>query len=171
MCINKIIPFWIIFWQILLVSFAKSCLQAVHSASYVRGQREIEHPLELRSWTAQSLPRGMWSVPTLWWLLWIVSMTLSRLIIGDICTPVLVLYTLGWFDYSMPTLKWFRMMTAGWCFSLLLEGILSLLIPRSSVSSLEFLFSRCLRALAMRWYFLRLWMISESFSTQFHRGE
>jgi len=37
--------------------------------------------------------------------------------------------------------------------------------PRSSVSSLEFLFSRCLRALIMRWYFLRLWMISESFST------
>jgi hypothetical protein len=40
-------------------------------------------------------------------------------------------------------------MTAGWYFSPLLAGKLSLLIPRSSVNSLEFLFSSCLRALTM----------------------
>jgi len=60
-------------------------------------------------------------------------------------------------------------MTADWCFSPLFLGILSLLIPKSSVSSLEFLFSSCPRALTMRWYCLHLWMISESFSTQFHK--
>jgi hypothetical protein len=32
------------YWPILLVSFAKPCLQAVHSAEFDRGQREIGHP-------------------------------------------------------------------------------------------------------------------------------
>jgi hypothetical protein len=96
-------------------------------------------------------------------------MILSRNIIGAIFTAALVLSTPGWSDSSMPTLKWYEMMIEGWCFSPLLEGTLSLLIPSSSVSSLEFLFSRCLRALSMKWYFLLLWKISESFSTQFHR--
>jgi hypothetical protein len=96
-------------------------------------------------------------------------MILSRPIIGDIFTAAPVLFTPGWSDYSMLTSNWFRMMIGGWCFSPLLEGILSLMIPISSVSPLEFLFSRCLRALTMKWYFLCLWMISESFSMQFHR--
>jgi hypothetical protein len=52
MCTNKIISFG-------LVSFVESCLQAVHSAKFDRGQREIEQPLDLRLWTNQSLRRGM----------------------------------------------------------------------------------------------------------------
>jgi len=70
---------------------------------------------------------------------------------------------------SMPTSRWCRTMTAGWCFSPLFLGILSLLIPRSSVSSLEFLFSNCLQALIMTWYCLHLWKIFENSSTHFHR--
>jgi hypothetical protein len=54
---------------------------------------------------------------TLRWLLWTVSTTLSRPIIGGIYTPVPVLCTPGWSDYSMPTSRWFRMMTVGWCFN------------------------------------------------------
>jgi hypothetical protein len=37
MCTNKIISFELFFWQILLVSFVESCLQAVHSTEFVRG--------------------------------------------------------------------------------------------------------------------------------------
>jgi hypothetical protein len=123
------------FWQILLVSFAESCLQAVHGAGSARGQREIEQPLEPKLWTDQWLLRETLFDPTLWWLLWIVSTTLSRLIIGGIYTLVPVLCTPGWSSYSMPTSRWFRMIIAGWCFSPLLEGILSLLIPKSLVNS------------------------------------
>jgi hypothetical protein len=105
------------YWQILSVSFAEPCLQAVHSAEFDTGQREIGQPLELKLWTDQSLLSEMLFGQTSWWLLWTVSTTLSKPIIGGIYTPVPVLCTLGSSDYSMPTSRWFRMMTAGWCFS------------------------------------------------------
>jgi hypothetical protein len=57
------------YWQILLVSFAESCLQAVHSAEFDRGQRDIGQPLELRLWTDQLLRRGMLFGKTSQWLL------------------------------------------------------------------------------------------------------
>lgn len=101
------------YWQILLVSFAESCLQVVHNAEFDRGQREIRQPLELKLWTDQSLLREMLFGLISWWLLWTVSMTLSRPIIGGIYTPVLVLCTPGWSGYSILTLRWLRMMTAG----------------------------------------------------------
>jgi hypothetical protein len=53
------------FWQILLVSCAESCLQAVHSTEFAKGLRETRQPLESRSWITQSLPSGMWSALTL----------------------------------------------------------------------------------------------------------
>jgi len=93
-------------------------LQAIHIVEFDKGQREIGQPLELRLWTRQSLLRGMLFGPTSWWLLWTVSTTLSRPIIVGIYTPVLVLCTPGWSGYSMPTSRWVRMMTAGWCFTI-----------------------------------------------------
>jgi len=44
-------------------------LQAVHSAEFDRGQRDIGQPLELRLWTDQLLRRGMLFGKTSQWLL------------------------------------------------------------------------------------------------------
>jgi hypothetical protein len=44
-------------------------------------------------------------------------MTLSRLIVEGIFTPVPVLSTPGLSGFSLPTYKWCRMMTTGWYFS------------------------------------------------------
>jgi hypothetical protein len=82
MSTKKIISFGLLLLANLVVSFAEPCQQAVHSAEFARGQREIGQLSKPKLWTAQSLPSGMWSVLILWWLLWIVSMTLSRPIIG-----------------------------------------------------------------------------------------
>jgi hypothetical protein len=68
-----------------------------------------------------------------------------------------------WLECFMLISRLFRMMTAGWFFSPLWMGILSLLILRSSVRSLECLYSRSLAARTIRWYYL-IWMISETFS-------
>jgi hypothetical protein len=57
----------------------------------------------------------------------------------------------------------------GWYFSPLLTGILSLLIPRSSVTSSEYQSLSCPTVLIMRWCFLPLWTISESSSMSFYR--
>jgi hypothetical protein len=100
------------YWQILLGSFTEPCLQAVHRVGSDGGQREVGQPLELKLWTDQSLLREMLFSMILRWLLWTISTTLSRPIIGGIYTPVPVLCTLGWSGS-----RWFRMMTADWYFS------------------------------------------------------
>jgi hypothetical protein len=69
---------------------------------------------------------------------------------GGIFTPVPVLSTPGLSNFSMPTSRWCRTMTTGWYFSPPLEAISSLLIPRSSVTSSECLFSSYLAVLIMK---------------------
>jgi hypothetical protein len=96
-------------------------------------------------------------------------MTLSKLIIGGIFTSVPVLSTPGLSNFSMPTLRRCRTMITDWYFSPLLVAISSQLIPRSSATSSECLFSSYLAVLIMRYSFLHLWTISESSSTLFPR--
>jgi len=106
-CALLLVNFWIHLAPFCLFAhyshIPESCMQAVHRAEFARGPREIEQPLEPRSWIAQSLPSGMWSALTLWWHPWIVFMTLSRLISGGIFTLVPVLSSPGLSDTSMPT--------------------------------------------------------------------
>jgi hypothetical protein len=122
-----------------------------------------------RSWTAMSLLSGIWSVPTSWCLHWIVSMRLSRPITRATSTPVPALFSPGWSGCSMPTWRWFRMMTVGWYYSPLLMATLSLLIPRSSVTSLWYLFLIYPAVYRMRWCYLPPYMSFESSSMPFHR--
>jgi len=49
------------------------------------------------------------------------------------------------------------------------DGHIITVVPQSSISSSGYQYLICLPVHTMRWYFLPLWMISESSSMQFHR--
>jgi hypothetical protein len=160
--------FWNIFlWEILVGSFAESCLSAVYPAGFVRGLWKIRLQFRPKLWTAPSLLSGTSFGLISWCHRWTTYLTSSRHTTGDISTAVLVWCTPDWSSYSTPTWRLCRMMIMEWCFSPPLQAISSLLILRSSVTSSESQCSRFRPAHTMRWCFLHPWMISGNSSVPF----